>query len=57
MYPCNELNSNGWLVAVLASTSITALVEFVHATTKRGTRYENVRLPLHVFRHATRIHA
>jgi len=56
-YPCNELESAGWLVRVLSASSITALVGFVNATTKRGIPYEDVRLPLHVLRRANKIHA
>jgi hypothetical protein len=45
-YPCRELGGTGWLATVLSASRTTALVRFTHASTARGARYEDVRLPL-----------
>ena len=50
-YACNENGGAGWSVRIVSRTTRTAVVDFLHAHTTDGRRYQPERLPLELLTH------
>jgi hypothetical protein len=45
-YPCEEHGGKGWEAVVVSATGVSALVNFIYASTARGRPYAKQRVPL-----------